>query len=181
MGIRGIYLLIFNFGIRRKWVDITPKRLLSWKYRGTQWIWVWVDTREVLDDLGREKSLALVGIGTPDCPARSLVTVPAPLASNSYSENSDFQYTLKPKHQSNNVSVSLSLILEAADSSRTCWLLRYFAWSFIRSSKQQQAKDNYSALTRRRERKQQERQDIPPVTRVFNPGPPKYEVNVLNI
>lgn len=58
-----------------------------------------MSTRDGLDVLGREKSQALVGIGTQDCPARSLVTVLAPLASNFYSKNTGFQYTLKPNLQ----------------------------------------------------------------------------------
>jgi hypothetical protein len=74
-------------------------------------------------------------------------------------------------------SVGLSLILEAANSSRTYWLLRHFTRSFLSSSKQQQAKDSYSALTGRLKRKQQERQDIPPVTRVFNPGIPECKIS----
>jgi len=52
-------------------------------------------TRIGLDDFGREKSLTLVGIGTPAFPAQSLVTVLAPLASNFYSEGTGFQYSLK--------------------------------------------------------------------------------------
>jgi len=53
--------------------------------------------------MGKEKSLTLVGIGTPVCPARSLVIVLVPLASNIYSENTGFQYTLKPNLQTCNV------------------------------------------------------------------------------
>lgn len=61
--------------------------------------WYSVNMKSGLDDLGGEKSLTLVGVRTSDCPARSLVTVLAPLASNFYSENSSFQYTLKPNLQ----------------------------------------------------------------------------------
>lgn len=67
-------------------------------------------------------------------------------------------------------SVSLSHILEAADSNCTCWLLQHFMRNFLSSSKQEQAKDNYSTLTGSLKTKQQERQDMPPVTRVFNSG-----------
>ena len=95
MGIRGIYLLIFKFVIRRKWVvNITLQPLIT-----VNKPWYSVNMRSGLDDLGREKSLTLFGIGTPHCPAHSLVTVLAPLPSSFYSENSGFQYTLKPNLQ----------------------------------------------------------------------------------
>jgi hypothetical protein len=51
----------------------------------------------------RQKSLDLVGFGTPDCSARSQVNVPAPLVTNFYSENTGFQYTLKPDLQTRSV------------------------------------------------------------------------------
>lgn len=56
-------------------------------------------TRVGTDDMGKEKSLTLVGIGTPVCPPRSLVIVLAPLASNFYLENTVCQYILKPNLQ----------------------------------------------------------------------------------
>jgi hypothetical protein len=61
-------------------------------------MWKWMGTRDDLDDL-KKKSIALLGIRTPDFSARSLFTVPAPLASSLYAEDTGFPYTPKRNFQ----------------------------------------------------------------------------------
>ena len=73
-GSKGIPEFTLNFGTRCRWVIKSKLRpLLPEENTGTHWTGGWVGPEDRLDVLGERKSL--VGIRTPNCPARTLLSI----------------------------------------------------------------------------------------------------------